>query len=128
VRLRQRPPALGRLAQEVADVEHVHPLARATAAGSRGEVVERDARAAQLQVDGGDTRRRLPVRRQRVQRQPRGEQRPAQLVARLGDERKPPTLARLARGHRGERRDPAEHRKPRRHAAASASTGPSTRR
>ena len=123
-RPRQRPPGLGGVVEQRADVDQLRALARAPAVAGRGEVVERERGAPELEVE----RRGALLVVERVQAQPRGAQRPAQLVARVGDERRVADEPRLQQ--RGERAahgggGPSEAGEP---AHAAASTGPSTRR
>ena len=99
-------------------------LARAPAVTGRGEVVERERGAPQLEVDRGGTLLVLEC----VKPQPRRAQRAAELVARVGDERRVTGEPRLQ--HRGDRcaharGDPPQTRDT---AHAAASTGPSMRR
>ncbi len=145
----ERPPGLRGVVEQGADVDQRGALPRATAVAGGGEIVERERGAAELEID----RRRSLLALERVQAEPRGAQRSAELVPRVRDQRRVADKPRLQ--HRRERaaqrsRAPAEEgeaahaatvepRKPRpvaaRHGrechaghAATASTGPSTRR
>ena len=100
-------------------------LARAPAVTGRREVVERERGAPQLEVD----RRGALLVLEAVQPQPRRAQRPAQLVARVGDERRvadEPRLQQRGEPAAGRGREPPEQREAAH--AATASTGPSIRR
>jgi hypothetical protein len=126
-RLAQRAPSLGRLVEQRRDVDDVQALARAPAPGSRRQVVERQARAAQLEVDRRHARAGLAFG-EPPQRQPGGTQRPAQLVARLGHERRAAPVAQARAGHRDERERPPEGGEQAGGAHAASATSPSTSR
>ena len=75
----QRRPRLGAVVEQRADVHELGATARAVPAAGGHEIVERQRRPAELEVDRGGIV-------DPVQPQPRRAQRPAQLVARVGDE------------------------------------------
>ena len=110
--------------QQVLDGNGLEAVAGA-AAGPRGvQVVEREGRAAQLEVDGGQpVARRAPGTIDEVQPQPRGGERPAQLVGRAGDQLHPsrePALHQRPRAQRREGERPAEEGETGAHAATSS--------
>ena len=111
-RARERAPRLDRVGQQRVHVERLGGLRRAAPARGRVEVLEREAGAAQLELDRGDAPRGGGIGDHPVEPEQRGAQRRAQLVRGLGDERHPP-LGRDAQGRdggeRSERREPADH-------------------
>ena len=124
-RARERPPRLGGVVEQRADVDELRALARAPAASRGREVVERERRAPELEVDRGGAL--LVV--ESVETQPSRAQRPAELVARVRDEGRVADEPRLEqRGEPAADRggEPADEREAAH--AATASTGPSTRR
>ena len=78
-RRRQRRPRLRAVVEQRPDVHELGATACAVAAARGHEIVERERRPSELEVDRGGIV-------DPVQPQPRRAQRPAQLVARVGDE------------------------------------------
>ena len=93
----ERLPGLRGVVEQRADVDQLRALARAAAVAGRREVVERERGAPELEVDRGGAL--LVV--ERMEPEPRRAQRAAQLVPRVGDERRVPDEPRLQQ--RGER-------------------------
>jgi hypothetical protein len=121
---RERPPRLGGVVEQRADVDELRPLARTVPAARRREVVERELRPPELEVD-----RRRAVVVERVEAEPGRAERAPELVAGVGDEGGVPDEPRLQ--HCGQpaarsRCEPPEEREAA-HAACST-TGPSIRR
>ena len=76
---RDRLPGGRLVGNQLADLDDLGAIGRLTAAPRRREVVEREAGALELEVDGGEPRARRVAR---VQREVRRGERAAQLVAR----------------------------------------------
>ena len=88
----QRRPGLSAVVEQRPDVHELGAAARAAAAAGGHEIVERQRRPPELEVDRGGAIVVDPV-----QPQPRRAQRPAQLVARVGDELRLPGEAERGR-------------------------------
>ena len=140
-RARQRAPGVDRLREQCADVDGLGAVGRAPPARRGVEVGEREPRAAQLELDGGDAPAARRVGDHAVEAEQGGAERTAQLVRGLGDEREPPRRGRAQAGsdaERGERGRPAGDSQRGGHAgspiaaavapAASSPTSPSIRR
>jgi hypothetical protein len=121
-RRRQRRPGLGAVVEQRADVHELGATPRAVPAAGGHEIVERQRGATELEVDRGGVV-------DPVQSEPSRAQRPAQLVARVGDELRLPGEAE-AGGREAAGR--AEGEEPtgvgQRAHAASSNAGPSTSR